>query len=251
MFDEYLAPLDGLAENARQTLTQMEQASPLPAERTDVTLQSRSTTVSDQVLWKPWTWGRSHKEFSVQEISRSYWEVEDTLTFLQEFAREFALLWDGLYAPMTDTARLHNQLLLYARDTLTQLDGPTPDETVQALVRRALTHLYPPRTTLGTEALRARLRSRFPAKACDPTAREALEAGCREAVQEAVAAARQELEEGLRRFTRTVRAAQEDFFTRLSAPAAAQRQQIEASLADLRREAARCQEFVETARRLS
>lgn len=250
LFDEYLAPLDGLAENARQTLTQMEQASPLPAERTDVTLQSRSTTVSDQVLWKPWTWGRSHKEFSVQEISRSYWEVEDTLTFLQEFAREFALLWDGLYAPMTDTARLHNQLLLYARDTLTQLDGPTPDETVQALVRRALTHLYPPRTTLGTEALRARLRSRFPAKACDPAAREALEAGCREAVQEAVAAARQELEEGLRRFTRTVRAAQEDFCTRLSAPAAAQRQQIEASLADLRREAARCQEFVETARRL-
>lgn len=250
LFDEYLAPLDGLVENARQTLTRMEQTSPAPAERTDVTLQSRAITVSDQILWKPWTWGRSHKEFSVEETARPYWEVEDTLTFLQEFSREFALLWDGLYAPMTDTARLHNQLLLYARTTLAQLNSPTPDETAQTLVHRALNHLYPPRSAFGTEALRTRLRSRFPNRACDPTARAALETGCREAVQEAVTTARQELEAGSQRFIRTVRAAQEDFCTRLSAPASDQRQQIEASLADLHREVARCQEFTEIARRL-
>lgn len=119
------------------------------------------------------------------------------------------------------------------------------------MVRRALSHLYPPRLTLGTEALRTRLQTRFPSRACDPASRAALEEGCREAVQEALAAARRELDEGTRRFERTVRAAQEDFCAQLLAPVSAQRRELEESLDGIRRERAHCQEFEETVRRLA
>lgn len=251
LFDAYLEPLDGLLQNARTALEAMGSASPDLAERTDVTLHSQSQTVSDSVLWKPWTWGRHHTEYSVQESSLSYWEVEDTLDFLKGFPGELALLWDGIYAPMTDTARLHNCLMLYAGRALGDTGAPADAATVQEMVRRALSHLYTPRLTLGTEALRARLRAQFPARACDPAARAALEDGCRQAVQEAMAAARRELDEGARRFERTVRAAQEDFCNQLLEPVSGQRRQIEQDLADMRKERARCQEFEETARRLS
>lgn len=250
LFDAYLEPLDGLLENARAALETMAGASPAPAERTDVTLQSQSQTVSDSILWKPWTWGRRHTEYSMQETSVSYWEIGDTLDFLKEFPRELTLLWEGIYAPMTDTSRLHNCLMLYARRALDDTGAPADAQTVQEMVRRALAHLYTPRLTLGTEALRARLRARFPARACDAAARAALEDGCRQAVQEAVAAARRELDDGARRFERTVRAAQEDFCSQLLGPVSDQRRQIELSLADMRKERARCQEFEETARRM-
>lgn len=251
LFDAYLEPLDTLMHNARTALEKMGQASPAPAERTDVTLHSQAQTVSDTVLWKPWTWGRSHKEYTVRQTASSYWEVEDTLDFLKEFPREFGLLWEGIYTPMTDTARLHNCLMLYARNTLAEIGTDRSGEEVQEMVRRALSHLYTPRMTLGTEALRARLQAQFPARACDEAARTALEEGCRAAAAEALTAARRELDDGLQRFVRTVRAAQEDFCTQLLEPVAAQRQQVETQLTEIRREQARCQEFEETARRFA
>lgn len=251
LFDTYLEPLDGLLQNARTALERMGQASPAPAERTDVTLHSQAQTVSDTILWKPWTWGRSHREYTVRQTARSYWEIGDTLEFLKEFPREFGLLWEGIYTPMTDTARLHNCLMLYARNTLAEIGSDRSGEEVQEMVRRALSHLYTPRTTLGTEAVRTRLQAEFPGRASDEAARAALEAGCRAAAEEAMNAARRELEEGARRFIRTVRAAQEDFCTQLLEPVAAQRQQLEARLAEVRREQARCQEFEETVRRFA
>lgn len=250
LFDAYLEPLAGLLDNARAALEVMAGASPAPAERTDVTLHSQTQTVSDSVLWKPWTWGRSHTEYSMRQTSLSYWEIGDTLDFLKEFPRELTLLWEGIYAPMTDTARLHNCLMLYARRALEDIGAPADARDVQEMVRRALSHLYTPRLTLGTEALRARLRARFPARACDETARAALEEGCRQAVQEAVDAARRELNEGARRYERTVRAAQDDLCAQLLAPVSDRRRQIEASLAEMRKDRARCQEFEETVRRM-
>ena len=251
LFDAYLQPLEGLLDTARAALEEMGRASPAPAERTDVTLRSEAQTISDTVLWKPWTWGHSHREYSVQQTTHSYWEVGDTVEFLKEFPREFSLLWDGIYAPMTDTARLHNRLMMYARTALTEIGCPEQGDAVPEMVRRALSHLYPPRLTLGTEALRTRLQTRFPSRACDPASRAALEEGCREAVQEALAAARRELDEGARRFERTVRAAQEDFCAQLLAPVSAQRRELEGSLDGIRRERAHCQEFEETVRRLA
>lgn len=249
LFDAYLEPLDALLDNARATLEKLGQSSPAPAERTDVTLHSQSHTISDTVFWKPWTWGRSHREYTVRQTARSYWEIDDTLDFLKEFPREFGLLWESIYTPMSDTASLHNRLMLYARDIPAEIRCGRSGEEVQEMVRRALGHLYTPRLTLGTEALRTRLRARFPARVCDEATRAALEEASRDALREVLAAARRELEEGAHRFVRTVRAAQEDFCTQLLEPVAAQRQQLEAQLAEIRREQASCQEFEETARR--
>ena len=250
LFDAYLEPLEQLVQNARSALQEMDLASPAPAERTDVILHSQPVTVSDSTLWKPWTWGRSHREYTMQEITLPYWEAEDTLDFLKAFPRELSLLWDGIYSPMTDTARLHNGLMLYAQRTLADIGFPAQAESVQKMVQRALSHLYAPRPALGTESLRVRLHSQFPSRACDPATRAQLEQACRQAVQQAMDMARRELEEGSRHFVRTVRAAQNDFCAQLLEPVFAERKQLEISLADIRRERARCQEFEEIARQV-
>ena len=158
-FDLYLEPLESLLDDARRALAEMEQSAPLPAERTDVKLQSQSTTVSDSTFWKPWTWGRSHREYTVRENTSSYWEAQDTLDFLATFPREMALLWDRIYAPFADTHSLHNRLFMYAQRTLKEIECPAQGEEIQRIVRGALSHLYTPRMTLGTEKLCARLVS--------------------------------------------------------------------------------------------
>ena len=249
LFAEYSRPLETLVQNARQTLAQMAGQAPAPAARTEVTLHSQATTVSDARLWKPWTWGRSHREYAVHQTDRPYWEAADTVGFLQEFPREFRLLWDGVYVPMLDTAALQNQLVLYARQTLLDLGCPADGQAVLAMARRALAHIAAPRFTFGTEALQAELRRQFPARAADGPGRAALEEGCRLAVQQAARQAGEALDEGARRFARTVHGAQEDFTARLLEPVSARRRSLEQQLADLRRQRAECQEAAEVLRR--
>lgn len=250
LFEEYLEPLDTLLEKAQAALAQMGGAVPAPAERRDVTLRSQAVTVSDATVWKPWTWGRRHREYRVQESAAPYWESEDTLDFLAAFPAEAALLWDGMFAPLLDTSRLHNQLALYARRALEESGRPADAAAVETLVRSALAHIYAPRPSFGTEAACARLRTRFPDRVRDEAARRELEQACAGAAAETLEAARQELDSGARRFARTVNAARDQFCAKLLEPVEARRRQAQAEAEDIRRRRASCREFVQTARQI-
>ena len=250
LFNEYLEPFEALLAEARRTLDEMGRISPAPAERADVTLHSEAVTVSDATLWKPWTWGRKHREYSVHESARPYWEAQDTIDFLKQFPQEAALVWDGVYAPMMDTARLQNHLVLYARRALEAIGRPAQGEAVLEMVRRALAHICAPRMSLGTQALCESLRARFPERAANEAERAALEQACRAAADEAAQAARRALEDGAQRFVRTVHGAQEEFCSQLLAPLEEERRRAQQAADAARRERAHCQEFIETARRL-
>ena len=161
---------------------------------------------------------------------------------------------------------------MHATDIAPRTDGPTPQSCVscheQQLKRRECAGCHsiakPARddrwcgvchsvtSSMSAQQLQQAASGTLPDDERDElAARTALEEGCRAAAAEALTAARRELDDGLQRFVRTVRAAQEDFCTQLLEPVAAQRQQVETQLTEIRREQARCQEFEETARRFA
>ena len=250
MFDEHLAPVAELLHSAAEALSAASEEASVPAERRDVTLHTQYVTVSDSKLWKPWTWGRTHREYTVREAVKPYWDVTDTVEYLSAFQRDMKLLWDDLYAPLTDTAALQNRLVLFARETLRAGGGGDSGGAALALTRKALGHIAAPRFVFSTEALRAKLAAQYPGRVESPDQRAALMEACYAAVREASVAAVKELEQGAKRFERMVRAAQQDYSAALLRPVNDARRAVEERRAAARAAAAACQEFVETASRL-
>lgn len=246
LFDAQLAPLEGRLHTAAGVLSQMSGDSAAPVERRDVTLYTQYKTISDATFWKPWTWGRSHREYSVKEAAKSYWQASDTVEFLAAFERDMALLWADLFAPLTDTSHLQSELVRFAQRTLTGQDA----EDALPLARRALGRIAAPRLAFSTQAQRESLAAQFPDRVELPAAREALRDACREAVQSAAASAARELDEGAHRFERTVRAAQQEYSARLLRCVNDERRAVEAKRSEAAKKRASCQEFIETAQRM-
>jgi hypothetical protein len=86
-----------------------------PVERTKRERHTRSVTVSDSVLWKPWTWFSSHEETYTETTSQRYLAVADAMENLRNYfessQRGMLMHFDELIAPDRLSVGLRRELL--------------------------------------------------------------------------------------------------------------------------------------------
>lgn len=245
LFADYGAEIAAAFARAAAALQQSAGAPTAPAERTALSLHQQAKTVSDTVLYKPWTWGRNHREYTVQESALRYQDPREGLEDLRQLTAAAAQLYGGICARIAERAPLRNRLIAYAAGWAQSAGEELSGEALEHLLALVLGCLTAPVFAPDcAQACRA-LERQFPDRVFEPTAQAALRGACAQALR------RQgdELARGLTdcgaQFAARLDLAETEFARLLGAPAAAQRAAAADRLAQLENEIGRQRELLD------
>lgn len=268
-FAEYTAGAPTLFGQAAHALRQEAARRSSPVSKTDVHTHSHTEVVSDAVLLLPWTWGRRHREYSVQQTETQYQDIADTVEDLQLFTRCAVQMHARAWEALRDTDALEEQLSALGA----ALEGAAPAGTdvpadtagtaapqtsaaeadaagtdtarTAAAAHRALTRWPAPHFSPDCAPLCARLRQQFPGRQTTARAQAELAAARRSALESWSDELACRLEDSRLWFERCAAQAQEHYLSLICGPLETLRAEKLRRAEELERTASRLQELEE------
>lgn len=245
IFSEYTQRAPELFREAMRALRAEAARGGMPAAKTDVLVHSHAETVSDSVFYKPWTWGRRHREYTAQQTVLHYNDVTDTLETLRLFTDGAIQLHARIWDELLNTSHLQNRLNALSARFTRAAGAPYTPEQLSAITQRALNVLTAPRFAPNCEPLCQRLARQFPGRQLSAAEQQRLSQARAGALAEWADALACAFEESQRQFERTAAQAQERYLALLAQSTEARCAECREQLEALRRKTVRTQELLE------
>ncbi len=248
-FEEYAAPLPKLLSDALFLLREEGCGFSGSASKADISVRNTAYQVSDAKFYKPWTWGKTHREYTAEQMIQEYQDTSEALNEIQLLQTGAVQMYDSIYSSMKDTVRLQNRLLSIAGGVYTEEGKPQDSGALRDLSAKAISYLVPPRLLLDFSVQRQQLTARFPGRVISAPAQAELKEAAAAAIEAVLSSIAKAYDNSSQRFiTAGVQPAREKFCELLLEPFAKELNGLLQTLSETDSKAAQLQEIEEILR---
>lgn len=244
-FLQFLQPLEDVFSKMVLSLQQAADSLSGLTQQVDVEIRNNATVVSDALIFKPWTWGKKHREYSAQHVEVAFQEISEVLEeirLLEEYSKQ---LHENGFSSLLDTARLQNKLAALGIEVLGADNKQVDADYLKKIIDKNLSYLRIPRFSPDTSEQRDKLKKRFPSRVTGPAELDALEKEFLLTIKQVTEGLLKQFEQSKLHFEDTARQAQNQFVSALLTDSSKQHEKLSKELSQLQMELGKRQEVLE------